>query len=76
MEIFNLNVARSYVGCNVNLHLKDGSVIVNVLVTEAVPSRHNGGATIRLTTPKRKKAMKISLKEIAWAERLNPYLLS
>jgi hypothetical protein len=73
---FNLNVARSYVGCNVNLHPRDGSVIVNVLVTEAIPSKHNGGAVLRLAALKREKTMKIMLKEVAWAEKLNPYILS
>ena len=30
MERFGLNTAKSFLGKNVNLHLKDGSVIVNV----------------------------------------------
>jgi len=30
MESFNGNSAKSYLGKNVNLHLKDGAVIVNV----------------------------------------------
>lgn len=30
VESFSLIIAKSYVGKNVNLHLKDGAVIVNV----------------------------------------------
>jgi hypothetical protein len=31
-NVFCMNMARSYVGKNVNLYFKDGSVLVNVLV--------------------------------------------
>jgi hypothetical protein len=34
MESFSCNSARSYIGKNVNLHLKDGAVIVNVHLTK------------------------------------------
>ena len=34
VEGLNLNVAKSFLGKNVNLHLKDGSVVVNVQVDE------------------------------------------
>jgi hypothetical protein len=34
VEGLNLNVAKSFLGKNVNLHLKDGSVVVNVRVDE------------------------------------------
>jgi len=33
MESFSLNSAKSFLGKNVNLHLKDGAVIVNVHLT-------------------------------------------
>ena len=33
MENFSVNSAKSYIGKNVNLHLKDGAVIVNVQLT-------------------------------------------
>ncbi len=33
MENFSLNSAKSFIGKNVNLHLKDGSVIINVYLT-------------------------------------------
>ena len=34
MESFSANSAKSYIGKNVNLHLKDGAVIVNVQLTK------------------------------------------
>ncbi|KPV64138.1 MAG: hypothetical protein AOA66_0454 [Candidatus Bathyarchaeota archaeon BA2] len=76
MRRFDLNSARTYVGSNVNLHLKDGSVIINVLVTKAVQrkSRH-GGAILHCVLPTRKKTVKVSLGEIEWAERLGPHPL-
>ena len=33
MENFSVNSAKSFIGKNVNLHLKDGAVIVNVQLT-------------------------------------------
>ena len=74
MENFSVNSARSFIGKNVNLHLKDGAVIVNVRLTsirkgagknnliEYMPNR-NGGTTC------------IPLRNIAYAELLNSILL-
>jgi hypothetical protein len=72
MEKFSLNMAKSLLGRNVNLHLKDGSVIVNVRLigifeddfgrrrlVECVPYRGN------------QKTLRIPLKSIAWAELIN-----
>lgn len=73
MRKFDLNSARSHVGRNVNLHLKDGSVIINVLITNAQRNNHDKNATLYYTTTT-KKLMKVSLKKIEWAERLNPNL--
>jgi len=73
---FDLNSARTYVGRNVNLHLKDGSVIINVLVTDTVQRKsHNGDAVLQYKASTKKKTMKVSLGEIEWAERLNLYPL-
>jgi hypothetical protein len=76
MKRFDLNSARTYVGSNVNLHLKDGSVIINILVAKAVQrkSRH-GDAVLKCLSPPRKKTVKVSLEEIEWAERLSSYTL-
>ncbi len=74
MVNFDLNSARSYVGHNVNLHLKDGSVIINVLVTEVQRNNNENSPTLQYVTPTR-RIMRVRLREIEWAERLNPYLL-
>jgi len=73
MERFDLNSARSVVGHNVNLHLKDGSVIINVLITEVERKYHGKRVTVYYTTPT-KRMRKVHLREIEWAERLNPHV--
>jgi len=72
---FDLNWARSNIGCKVNLHLKDGSVIVNVLITNALKSKHESSA-LYYTIPLRNKFGKVHLREIAWAERLDSHLFT
>lgn len=75
MEHFNLNVARAFVGRYVNLHLKDGSVIVNVYVTDARREDEDGRPAIFCITKPRKPTLRVFLKEIEWMEQLNPHLL-
>jgi len=70
---FDLNWARSNIGRKVNLHLKDGSVIVNVLITNALKSNHES-SVLYYTIPLRNKFGKVHLREIAWAERLDSNL--
>jgi len=70
---FDLNWARSNIGHKVNLHLKDGSVIVNVLITNALKSQHESSA-LYYAVPLTEKFGKVYLREIAWAERLDPHL--
>jgi len=70
---FDLNWARSNIGRKVNLHLKDGSVIVNVLITNALRSNHES-SVLHYTIPLRNKFGKVPLREIAWAERLDSHL--
>jgi len=70
---FDLNWARSNIGQKVNLHLKDGSVIVNVLITKALKSNHES-SVLHYSIPFRNKFGKVHLKEIAWAERLDSHL--
>ena len=72
---FDLNWARSNIGRKVNLHLKDGSVIVNVLITNALKSKRESSA-LYYTIPLRNKFGKVLLKEIAWAERLDSHLFT
>jgi len=75
MERFDLNSARSVVGHNVNLHLKDGSVIINVLITEVERKNHDKRVAVHYITPTR-RIRKVDLKEIDWAEQLNPYIFA
>jgi len=70
---FDLNWARSNIGRKVNLHLKDGSVIVNVLITNASKSNRKSSALYYIS-PLRNKFGKVHLREIAWAERLDSHL--
>jgi len=70
---FDLNWARSNIGRKVNLHLKDGSVIVNVLITNALRSSHES-SVLYYKIPVGNKLGKVHLREIAWAERLDFHL--
>jgi len=77
MTRFNLNVAKTFIGKNVNLYLTDGSVIVNVRILNVKRARgKEGKACIQCLTPRRKKPFKIQLKDVVWAEPLNPYLFA
>jgi hypothetical protein len=71
---FDLNWARSNIGQKVNLHMKDGSVIVNVLIAHALKDSREISA-IYYTTPLRSRLSKVHLNEIAWIERLDSHLL-
>ena len=75
MERFNLNVARAFIGRHVNLHLKDGSVLVNVYVADAKRERDSGKPAVLCITQPRKPLLRVFLREIEWMEQLNPYLL-
>jgi hypothetical protein len=75
MEGFNVNTAKSLLGRNVNLHLKDGSVIVNVLFAEIQKGEFRGKTFIKCIPYRRKNAIKIPLKSIAWTELLNLNLI-
>ncbi|MDH5460525.1 MAG: hypothetical protein OEY95_06680 [Candidatus Bathyarchaeota archaeon] len=77
MEGFSINTAKSLLGRNVNLHLKDGSVIINVLLAEIQKDEFREKAFIKCVPyGRRKNAFKIPLKSIAWAELLNLNLIS
>jgi hypothetical protein len=75
MESFSANNARSLIGRNVNLHLKDGAVIINVQLTKlfkGVGKNHN---QIEYSLNGNRKAARVPLKNIAWAEMLNLSLM-
>lgn len=75
MERFNLNVARAFVGRYVNLHLKDGSVLVNVYVADAKREKDEGKPAVFCVTQPKKPLLRVFLREIEWMEQLNPHLL-
>lgn len=68
MEGINLNTARSLIGKNVNLHLRDGSVIVNVVLSDVEKDSLNKKPLVKCTPYRRKNILTIPLKNVAWAE--------
>lgn len=66
---------KSYIGQNVNLHLKDGSVIVNVLVTSLQSNKNRKSENLHYLGPE-KASMRIDLRKIEWVEYLNPLTTS
>jgi hypothetical protein len=71
MESFGLNSAKSYIGKNVNLHLKDGSVIVNVHLTSIRKVSLGKGSLIEYMPFRLRKLASIPLRNVAYAELLN-----
>ncbi|UCE44189.1 MAG: hypothetical protein JSV57_01495 [Candidatus Bathyarchaeota archaeon] len=65
-----MKVAKSYVGRNVNLHLKDNSVIINVVVTDVKARRKN--PKLHYRTPK--GSDEVRLRDLDWVQPLNPFL--
>ena len=79
MHQIDLNMARSHIGRKVNLYLKDGSVIVNVLITDAGRNLYGlepNRSMLHFTVPINGKISKIPLREIEWMEPVNNYLVS
>ena len=70
MENFSLNSAKSYIGKNVNLHLKDGAVIINVQLTR-IRKGAGRNSLIEYTPYGNRRATRIPLRNVAWAEMLN-----
>ncbi len=75
MENFSANSARSFIGRNVNLHLKDGAVIVNVQLTKLYKCAGKNNNVIEYAPIGNRKATCVPLKNIAWAEMLNINLM-
>ncbi|MCW3995838.1 MAG: hypothetical protein NWE98_06785 [Candidatus Bathyarchaeota archaeon] len=74
MESFSSNSARSYIGKNVNLHLKDGAVIVNVQLTALRKATGKNNTFIEYQQGNR-KTTRLPLRNIAYAEMLNLNLI-
>jgi len=62
-------------GKNVNLHLKDGAVIVNVQLTGIRKGDFGKGNLIDYVPYGNQKRDCVPLRNIAWAERLNLSLM-
>ena len=75
MESFGVNTARSFLGRNVNLHLKDGSVIVNVQLAGIMKDDFKRENVLRCVPYGNRATIKVPLKSIAWAELLNLRLI-
>ena len=75
MENFCLNSAKTYIGKNVNLHLKDGDVIVNVHLTAIKKAELGKMNLLEYTSFGSSNKEKIPLKNIAYAKKLNRNIL-
>jgi hypothetical protein len=75
MESFSANSARSFIGRNVNLHLKDGAVIVNVQLTKIHKGVGKKNNLIEYSLSSNHKVTRVPLKNVAWAEMLNMNLM-
>ena len=71
MENFSLNSAKSFLGRNVNLHLKDGAVIINVQLTRIRKGNLGKGKLLEYVPFGNRKVALIPLRNVAWAELLN-----
>ncbi len=71
MDSFSVNSAKSYLGKNVNLHLKDGGVIVNVKLTQIRNGELGRGRFLEYVAYGNRKISRIPLRNVAWAELLN-----
>ena len=71
----SLIIAKSFLGKNVNLHLRDGSVIINVHLT-AIRKKEFGKEKLVFYIPyKNRRISNIPLRSIAWAEPLGVKLM-
>ncbi len=76
MESFSLNSAKSFIGKNVNLHLKDGSVIINVHLKSIKKADFGKNNLVEYIPYKNRKLTSIPLRSVAWAEMLNVNLMN
>jgi hypothetical protein len=71
MENFSLNSAKSFIGKNVNLHLKDGSVIINVKLTAITKNQYSKTSLLEYIPYGNCNITKIPIRNVAYAEMLN-----
>lgn len=75
MEGFSVNTARSFLRRNVNLHLKDGSVIINVHLSGIVKDEFKRENVLTCVPYGNRATLRVPLKNVAWAELLNLKML-
>ena len=74
MESFSANTAKSFIGKNVNLHLKDGAVIINVQV-KGIQKCEGKNSLVEYIPYGNRKTTRLPLRNIAYAEQLNSNLV-
>jgi hypothetical protein len=75
LESFSANSARSFIGRNVNLHLKDGAVIINVQLTKLHKGVGKNNNLIEYSLKDKQKVTLLPLKNVARAEMINVNLI-
>ncbi|MCL2173238.1 MAG: hypothetical protein LBH62_07255 [Nitrososphaerota archaeon] len=75
VECFTVNSAKTYIGKNVNLHLKDGGVIVNVQLKTIKNASLGKTKLLEYTIFGNNNRKEIPLRNIAYAQALNKNLI-
>jgi len=75
MESFSAISARSFIGRNVNLHLKDGAVIINVKLKKLHKGVGKNNNLVEYSPSGNCASTRVKLRNIAWAEILNKNLM-
>ncbi len=70
-----INVAKSFLGKNVNLHLKDGSVIVNVRVDKIQKDPSKREILLKCIPYGQDSFISLPLKRVSWAKMLDINLI-
>lgn len=71
----NVNIAKSLLGRNVNLHLKDGSVIVNVRLEEVQRDPVRREVLLKCIPYGNTSQMQVPLKSIVWMKLVDLNLI-
>lgn len=75
MYRMTINVAKSFLGKNVNLHLKDGSVIVNVRVDKIQKDPAKREVFLKCTPYGQDRFISLPLRKVSWAKMLDLKLI-
>jgi HSP20 family molecular chaperone IbpA len=63
-----MSMAKTYIGKNVNIHLKDGSVIINVRIENVIKDKEINRKFLEYSYKDKKEV--IELHKIAWLEEV------